>query len=56
MIETIKAWGRVAFVIGMMISTYVLVTPGEQTIMAWIGGGLATLGVILGWWDFKETR
>jgi len=54
MSETLKAWMRVVFLIGLMISIDAIVTPGNQPLETAIGSILSTIGIYLGWFDFKS--
>ena len=54
--EILKAWMRVVFLIGLMLSIDALVTPGNQPLEIAIGGILSTIGIYIGWYDFKDSE
>jgi len=56
MSETLKAWMRVVFLIGLELFIDATVTPGDQPLETAIGAILSTIGIYLGWFDFKDPK
>lgn len=53
--ESFKAFMRVVFICGLVVSIDAIVNPAPQSGQALIGGIATSLGVWWGWYDFEDS-